>query len=89
MKPPALATWLTSRFGVNQSIVRDLIERYERLQSPPWFGLATGFERHNTDVRARHSHPLAPGDCRNRSWSVHTVADHEPCPDSHDRRPGR
>lgn len=37
MTPPAVATWLLSRFGVNQSVVGDLIERYQVHQSRSWY----------------------------------------------------
>ena len=37
MRPPALATWLLTRFGVNESVVGDLVERFQRRPSSVWF----------------------------------------------------
>jgi hypothetical protein len=37
MNPPALATWLMTRFGVNEPVIGDLVERYERRPSFFWF----------------------------------------------------
>jgi hypothetical protein len=36
-KPPALAMWFLGRFGVNESVVGDLVERYEHRPSSFWF----------------------------------------------------
>jgi hypothetical protein len=36
-KPPALATWLLTRFGVNESVIGDLVERNENRRSSVWF----------------------------------------------------
>jgi hypothetical protein len=36
-QPPRLAAWLLPRFGINESIVGDLIERYETKPSSAWF----------------------------------------------------
>jgi len=37
MKPPTLATWLLTSFGVNPSIVGDIVERYEQRCSSTWY----------------------------------------------------
>ena len=37
MRPPLLAIWLLQRFGVNESVIGDLIERYEHRPSSLWF----------------------------------------------------
>lgn len=36
-KPPALAIWFLGRFGANESVVGDLVERYEHRPSSFWF----------------------------------------------------
>jgi hypothetical protein len=37
MKPPILATWLLGHFGVSESVVGDLVERYRRRPSSSWY----------------------------------------------------
>jgi hypothetical protein len=37
LKTPVVATWLLERFAVNDSIVGDLLERYEKGQSSIWY----------------------------------------------------
>jgi hypothetical protein len=36
MRPPALASWLLDRFGVNDSIIGDMVESYEHGRSRGW-----------------------------------------------------
>ena len=37
MRPPIFATWLLTRFGVNESVIGDLVERFQRRPSSVWF----------------------------------------------------
>lgn len=54
-QPPCLATSLLSRFAVNQSVVGDLVERYQRGQSSSWYwrqALIAVFVKAGSDVQA-------------------------------------
>src|SRR5436190_1619087 len=37
MNPPVLATWLLERFAIQESVIGDLIEGYQKGKSSPWF----------------------------------------------------
>jgi hypothetical protein len=37
VRPPSLATWLLQRFDVNDSVVGDLVERFQRRPSVVWY----------------------------------------------------